>query len=72
LKLAASDQADVTRHASHVVRRMLLRRSIVIDPEIAILVVEAVSAVLQAERAPQPRPRRRRIAVGEPGCDPLF
>ena len=43
---------DPPRHAGHVVRRVLLRRNIAIDPETAQLVAAAVQAALQAGRPP--------------------
>ncbi len=50
---------DPTRHAGQVVRRMLLRRNIAIDPETAQLVADAVQAALQAGTPPG-----RRAAAG--------
>ena len=61
---------DPPRHASHVVRRMLLRRNIAVDPETAQLVAAAVQAVLQAS-SPS-RPPRGGPRVPPPGCEPLF
>ena len=59
-----------TRHAGQVVRRVLLRRNIAIDPETAQLVADAVQAALRAGApARPPRPRRR---VPPAGCAPLF
>jgi hypothetical protein len=49
---------------------VLLRRNIVIDPETAQLVADAVQAVLHAD-APS-RPPRRRRRVSPVGCEPLF
>ena len=61
---------DPPRHAGHVVRRVLLRRTIAVDPETAQLVAAAVQAVLQA--GPPSRPPRRGPRVPAAGCDPLF
>jgi hypothetical protein len=66
----AADRHDVTRHAGRVVRRVLLRRNIAVDPETAQLVADAVQAVLQA--SPPPAPPRRRQRGPAAGCDPLF
>jgi hypothetical protein len=60
---------DPPRHAGHVVRRVLLRRNIAIDPETAQLVADAVQAVLHAGT---PSPRRRGRRVPPAGCEPLF
>ena len=67
--MAAGPQ-DAPRHAGQVVRRVLLRRNIAIDPETAQLVADAVQAVLHAD-APS-RPPRRRRRVSPVGCEPLF
>ena len=61
---------DAPRHAGQVVRRVLLRRNIVIDPETAQLVAAAVQAALQAG-APS-RPPRRGPRVPAADCEPLF
>jgi len=61
---------DATRHAGHVVRRVLLRRNIAIDPETAQLVADAVQAALQAAAPSQPPRRSRRVPPA--GCAPLF
>lgn len=66
----AADPQDTLRHAGHVVRRMLLRRNIVIDPETAQLVAAAVQAALQA--GPPSRPPRRGSRVPPANCEPLF
>jgi hypothetical protein len=66
----AADRNDVTRHAGRVVRRVLLRRNIAVDPETAQLVADAVQAVLQ-DSPPFTPPRRRRRPPAA-GCDPLF
>ena len=66
----AADPKDAPRHAGQVVRRVLLRRSIAIDPETAQLVADAVQAALRAG-APSPPPGRRR-RVPPAGCEPLF
>ena len=44
----ADGPQDAPRHAGQVVRRVLLRRNIAIDPETAQLVAAAVQAALQA------------------------
>jgi hypothetical protein len=65
----ADSPQDAPRHAGHVVRRVLLRRSIAIDAETAQLVADAVQAALRA-RAPSRPPRRGpRVPAG---CEPLF
>ena len=61
-----ADPQDAPRHAGHVVRRVLLRRNIVIDPETAQLVAAAVQAALQHRyafpaAAPGPACSRRRL-----------
>jgi hypothetical protein len=61
---------DPPRHAGHVVRRVLLRRNIAIDPETAQLVAAAVQAALRAD-APS-RPPRPRRGVPSANCEPLF
>ena len=66
----AADPQDPPPHASHVVRRTLLRRNIAIDGETAQLVAAAVQAVLQA--AMPARPARRRPRIPPAGCEPLF
>ena len=43
---------DAPRHAGQVVRRVLLRRNIAVDPETAQLVAAAVQAALQPVRPP--------------------
>ena len=58
----AGSLQDAPRHAGQVVRRVLLRRSIAIDPETAQLVADAVQAALRAG-APSPPPRRRRACL---------
>ncbi len=66
----AADPQDAPRHAGQVVRRVLLRRNIAIDPETAQLVAAAVQAALQTGAPSRPpRPRRR---VPSAGCEPLF
>ena len=60
---------DASRHAGQVVRRVLLRRNIAIDPETAQLVAAAVQVALQAGASSRP-PRRRRVPPA--GCEPLF
>ena len=61
---------DATWHAGQVVRRVLLRRNIAIDPETAQLVAAAVQAALQTG-APS-RPPRRGPRVPAADCEPLF
>jgi hypothetical protein len=61
---------DASRHAGQVVRRVLLRRNIAIDPETAQLVADAVQAALQA--AAPSRPSRRRPRGPAAGSEPLF
>ena len=66
----AADSQDATRHAGHVVRRVLLRRNIAVDTETAQLVAAAVQAVLRAgtpSRLPRQGPR-----VPPADCEPLF
>jgi hypothetical protein len=53
----AADPQDAPRHAGQVVRRVLLRSNIAIDPETAQLVAAAVQAALQAD-TPARQPRR--------------
>jgi hypothetical protein len=62
--------ADLSPHAGQVVRRVLLRRNIAIDPETAQLVAAAVQTALQAG-APS-RPPRRGPRVPAADCEPLF
>ena len=59
---------DAPRHAGQVVRRVLLRRNIGVDPETAQLVADAVQAALQPARPSRPPRRRSRgpAAGGEP------
>ena len=60
---------DASRHAGQVVRRVLLRRNIAIDPETAQLVADAVQAALRAGApARPPRPRRRVPPPAAPPC----
>ena len=61
---------DASRHAAQVVRRVLLRRNIAIDPETAQLVAAAVQAALQTS-APS-RPPRRGPRVSAADSEPLF
>jgi hypothetical protein len=67
--LADRPQA-ATRHAGQVVRRVLLRSNIAIDPETAQLVADAVQAALRADTPARPPRRRRRVPPA--GCAPLF
>jgi hypothetical protein len=66
----AADSQDVPRHAGQVVRRVLLRRNIAIDPETAQLVADAVQAALQV--GVPSRPPRRRPPGPAAGSEPLF
>ena len=61
---------DAPRHAGRVVRRVLLRRNIAVDPETAQLVADAVQAALRAGTSSGPPRRRRRIPPAD--CAPLF
>jgi hypothetical protein len=61
---------DASRHAGQVVRRVLLRRNIAVDPETAQLVADAVQAALRA--AAPSRPPRRRPRGPADGSAPLF
>ena len=65
----ADSPQDPPRHVCHVVRRVLLRRNIAIDPETAQLVADAVQAALRAGTPSRP-PRRRPHAPAD--CEPLF
>jgi hypothetical protein len=65
-----TDPQDPPRHAGQIVRRMLLRRNIAVDPETAQLVADAVQAVLHA--VPPSRPPRRGPRVPAADCEPLF
>ena len=64
----AADPQDPPRHAGRVVRRVLLRRNIAVDPETAQLVAAAVQAALRAGTPSRP-PRRPPAPAG---CEPLF
>jgi hypothetical protein len=66
----ADSPQDRSPHAGQVVRRVLLRRNIAIDPETAQLVAAAVQAVLRA--GTPSRPPRRGPRVPPDGCEPLF
>jgi hypothetical protein len=68
--MADADPQDASRHAGHVVRRVLLRRNIAIDPETAQAVAAAVQAALQAS-SPS-RPPRRRLRPPAADSEPLF
>jgi len=65
-----AEPQDPARHAGQVVRRVLLRRNIAVDPETAQLVAAAVQAPLQTS-APS-RPPRRGPRGPAADCDPLF
>ena len=67
--MAAGPQ-DAPRHAGQVVRRVLLRRNIAIDPETAQLVADAVQAALRPGMPS--RPPRRRPRGPAAGSEPLF
>ncbi len=60
---------DPPRHVGHVVRRVLLRRNIAIDPETAQLVADAVQAALRAGTPSRPSRRPRGPVTGG---EPLF
>ena len=60
----ADSPQDAPRHAGQVVRRVLLRRNIAIDPETAQLVAAAVQAAFQT--SPRSRPLRRDPRVPPP------
>lgn len=66
----ATATQDASRHAAQVVRRVLLRRNIAIDPETAQLVAAAVQVALQAGASS--RPPRRGPRVPPVGYEPLF
>ena len=61
---------DASRHAGQVVRRVLLRRNMAVDPETAQLVATAVQAVLRT--GTPSRPPRRGPRVPAVDCEPLF
>ena len=65
-----AEPQDPPRHAGQVVRRVLLRRNIAIDPETAQLVAAAVQAALQTGAPSQSPRRRRRVPAAD--CEPLF
>ena len=65
-----AEPQDPARHAGQVVRRVLLRRNIAVDPETAQLVADAVQAALQTS-APS-RPPRRGPRGPAADCEPLF
>ena len=65
-----ADPQDLSRHAGHVVRRVLLRRNIAIDAETAQLVAAAVQAALHADMPARPPRRHRRVPPAD--CEPLF
>ena len=66
----ADSPQDASRHAGHVVRRVLLRRNIAIDAETAQLVAAAVQAALRAGAPARPPRRRQRVPPAD--CAPLF
>ena len=66
----AAGLQNAPRHAGQVVRRVLLRRNIAIDPETAQLVAAAVQAALQAGRPSRPPRRGPRVPAAD--CEPLF
>ena len=65
----ADSPQDRFPHAGQIVRRVLLRRNIAIDPETAQLVAAAVQTALQAGTPSRP-PRRPRVPAAD--CEPLF
>ena len=65
-----ADPQDPSQHAGQVVRRVLLRRNIAIDPETAQLVVDAVQAALRP--GTPSRPPRRGPRGPAAGSEPLF
>ena len=66
----ADSPQDTSPHAGQVVRRVLLRRNIAIDPETAQLVADAVQAALRV--GTPARPPRRGPRVSPADCEPLF
>jgi hypothetical protein len=66
----ADSPQDRSLHAGRVVRRVLLRRNIAIDPETAQLVVAAVQAAFQAGTPSRPPRRGPRVPAAD--CEPLF
>jgi len=64
-----ADPQDPSRHTGQVVRRVLLRRNIAIDPETAQLVADAVQAALRP--GTPSRPPRRRPRGPAAGSEPL-
>ncbi len=66
----ADHPQDPARHAGQVVRRVLLRRNIAIDPETAQLVADAVQVALHAGAPSRPPRRGPRVPPG--GSEPLF
>jgi hypothetical protein len=65
----AADPQGPPPHAGQVVRRVLLRHNITIDPETAQLVAAAVQAVLRVGTPSRPPRRARAFPYG---CEPLF
>ena len=66
----ADSPQDQSPHAGQVVRRVLLRHNIAIDPETAQLVADAVQAALQAGKPSRPPRRGPRVSAAD--CEPLF
>jgi hypothetical protein len=66
----ADSPQDQSPHAGQVVRRVLLRHNIAIDPETAQLVAAAVQAALQAGKPSRPPRRGPRVPAAD--CEPLF
>ena len=66
----AADPQDPSRHAGRVVRRVLLRRNIAVDPETAQLAAAAVQAVLRVDTPSRPPRRGPRLPAAD--CEPLF
>ncbi len=82
---AAGHPPGVTATAERVIHRMLLRRGCAIEPELALLVAQALQALFQASPAevlqalsqasPAGRPpsrQRKRQPDPRSGCEPLF
>jgi hypothetical protein len=66
----ADSPQDKSPHAGQVVRRVLLRHNIAIDPETAQLIAAAVQAALQAGKPSRPPRRGPRVSAAD--CEPLF
>ena len=68
VSVMAGGPQDATRHAGQVVRRVLLRRTIIIDAETA--QAAAVQAALLGGGPSKPPRRRPRTPASD--CEPLF